>query len=133
MSTRVIALLYFYLISAAAIGLMVIGIFSVTSFALNLTQYDKYPLTYYAEDCESNPYANSYAPEKPILDGVTHASPSASEQQRMMESCRNRVEEERKRRRLEDMRNAIVFPLVGITLFVIHFPYARKLSEEKKK
>lgn len=126
MHGRTIAQIYFYLISAASIALIVLGIHSTVTFVLNSTQYDKYPLQYFGEDCENfrypvkGPYPAEVTPE---------ASLSGEERQRLRENCENRVELERKQHKLNDIRNAIVFTLVGLILFAIHFPQARKMSK----
>ena len=56
MAGKTIATLYFYVISAGSIVLMVIGIFSIVNFVINSTQYDKYPLKYPQGTCETYPY-----------------------------------------------------------------------------
>jgi hypothetical protein len=53
MSGKQIGLIYFYLISAVALGLIIIGIFNSVNFVINITQYKDYPLRYQNEDCSS--------------------------------------------------------------------------------
>ena len=45
MSEKTIATIYFYVISAASLALIVIGIFNIVNFLINSTQYEKYPLS----------------------------------------------------------------------------------------
>ncbi|MBI2022411.1 hypothetical protein HYS97_00985 [Candidatus Daviesbacteria bacterium] len=129
MSGKLIAQIYFYLISAAAIALIVVGIHSTATYLLNSTVYDKYPLMYGAEDCEN--YGTSfYKGPYPMMEpGREEATLSAEEQDRLKKSCEQRVELERKQRQVEDIRNALVFTSVGLILFLIHFPQAKKYSK----
>ena len=128
---RLIGLIYFYLVSVIALILLVIGIHSSVTFVLNITQYDQYPPRYIGEDCGSisSPYYKSPYGIDPAVPN--QATLSAEEKAEMKKQCETRVDFERKQHKLEDIRNAIVFTLVGAVLFLIHFPQARKLSQEK--
>ncbi len=137
MNTKIIATLYFYLVSAGSLILIVVGIFSMVNFLVNVTQYEKYPLRYGAENCEDAPldYHGAMGPvvAKPMERVETNvaASPSAQERQKMIEICKKNAEYERKQHKIEDVKNAIAFPIVGGILFAIHFPLARRMSKEK--
>lgn len=128
MSGKLIGLIYFYVISAASLMLIVIGIFSVVNYAINVTQFDKYPLNYYQENCETGEF--SYA--KPYNPDGQSASMSAEERVLYRKNCEERVAFERKHSEIEDLKNAVTFTLVGLVLFIIHFKIARRISEEKK-
>lgn len=135
MSGKLIATIYFYLISAGAIVLIVIGIFNTVSFFINSTQYEKYPLRYGGvSNCE---YANDglyypgmmapvTVPVKPA--GVEIATPSAEAVQKSKEQCLKNEEVDRVQHRVEDMKNSLTFLVVGAVLFWIHFPQAKKRS-----
>lgn len=128
MSGKQISVIYFYLVSAASLALIVVGVFSVVNFVINLTQYDKYPVRYFQEDCDADPYR--YAPKGPYPAEIAQvATPSAEEREKQKSLCRQRVEDERKKTKIEDLKNAITFTLVGSILFLIHFPQARKQSK----
>ncbi|OGE32248.1 hypothetical protein A3C59_04555 [Candidatus Daviesbacteria bacterium RIFCSPHIGHO2_02_FULL_36_13] len=128
MPGKTIATIYFYIISAASLALIVIGIFNAVNFLINSTQYDKYPLRYPQADCENSVYP--YA--KPItLDDVNGATRSAQDIldiKRQRQLCLNQQEEDRKQHKIDDLKNSITFTLVGLILFAIHFPLARKQS-----
>lgn len=124
---KLITLIYFYLISAISIILIIIGIYSTVTFALNTTQYETYPLRYFSEDCD-NAYLMKVAP--PGTNG-NESSTSAQEQERFKKECLTRQELQRKQNRIEDLRNSIVFTVVGLVLFIIHFPTARRIAQEK--
>lgn len=124
MSGKQIGIIYYYLVSAASLALIVVGIFNSANLLVNLTQYDEYPLQYLAEDCE-----NFRSPVKgPYPTEITPASMSATEKEDLEKSCQTRVERERKARRLEDIKSSVLFTLIGTVLFAIHFPQARKQS-----
>lgn len=125
MSGKLITLIYFYVISAAALALIVIGIFSTVNFLINITQYDKYPLQYLGEDCENFGTSYSKGPYPMELESRV-ATPTAEEERKLKAQCEKRVEQERKQRKVDDIRNSITFSLVGVILFLIHYPQARK-------
>src|SRR3989344_6860568 len=123
MAGKTIATLYFYVISAGSIVLMVIGIFSIVNFVINSTQYDKYPLKYPQGTCETYPY--KFGPY-PAMEREMLATPSAAELEKQKQICLEQEEKLSKQQRIDDMKNAITFSLVGLILFLIHFPMARK-------
>src|SRR3989338_3737777 len=130
MSGKLIATVYFYVISAGSLILIVIGIFNIVNFIINSTQYDKYPTRYSMPgDCEGVPY--KYCGPVPAatvdLRGIP-ATPSAEELEKQKRACIKQDELDRKQHKIDDMKNAITFTLVGAVLFLIHFPLARKQS-----
>lgn len=127
MSGKLIATIYFYLISAASLVLIIIGIFNGVNFLINSTQFEKYPLRYQQGDCEvfGLPYPYKIAPETTRFD----SSISAGEKQKQVENCEKQQELDRKQHKVEDLKNALTFTLVGLVLFLIHFPLARKQSK----
>jgi len=127
MSGKTIATIYFYLISAASLALIVIGIFNIVNFIINSTQYDKYPLRYPQGSCEVYPY--KFGPYPAIDVRGTPATPSAEEMEKQKQSCLLQEEVERKQHRIDDLKNSITFSLVGLVLFSIHFSLARKQSK----
>lgn len=136
MSGKIVATIYFYLISIGAIVLMVIGVFDIVNLFVNSTQYSEYPLRYNAiSNCE---YVNNgnYGGPMPMTNvkvmpqALTDATPSAEDIQKAQEQCLKNDEADRKLHQVEDIKNALTFPLVGIVLFLIHFPMARKQSSK---
>lgn len=127
MSGKTIATIYFYLISAASLVLIVIGVFSTVNFLVNTSQYEKYPLRYPQGNCEESPY--KFGPY-PMMDGrVDMASPSAEEIEKQKKICLEQEELLRKEHKVDDLKSAITFTFIGIILFAIHFPLARKQSK----
>lgn len=124
MSGRQVSLVYFYLISAGALALIVIGVFNSVNFLLNITQYKDYPLRY-QQDCESiYPSVKLMVPGYPIP-----ATQSAFEMEQQKELCQRNLDKLRKQQKLDDLRNSITFTAVGTILFLIHFPIARRQSK----
>lgn len=134
MSGKNIATLYFYIISAGAVVLIVVGIFNIVNFVVNSTQYDKYPLRWGGiSNCEYAVDGAYYGPGPASVKVVPpgaglETTPSAQEVQRAKKQCMENEESERKLHRVDDLKNALTFSLVGIVLFLIHFPQARKRS-----
>ena len=127
MAGKTVATIYFYVISAGSIILLVIAVFSWANLILNLTQYDQYPLRYSGQaSCQADPYKS--APYPVGMNGQM-ASPSASEQVAARADCLKQEELDRKQYKLDDTKDVVVYTLVGLILFGIHFPMARKQSK----
>ncbi len=130
MSGKSIATIYFYIISAASLALIVIGIFSAVNFGINSTFYDKYPLRYGPPgDCETLGYPYP-AKMVPLPGEAKESTPSAEELKKQKEICEKQQESERKQHKIGDIRNALTFTLIGVILFLIHFPQAKKFSKD---
>ncbi len=127
MPAKLISLIYFYVVSTIGLVLIIIGVFHTVNFIINSTQYDMYPLRYSSASCEY-PYLNPKGPYPASLD-VQPATPSAGERMKQVQECETLASLDRKQHRLDDLKNAITFSLVGILVFGIHFPLARKQSK----
>lgn len=127
MTGKNVGLAYFYLVSAASLLLIVVGIFKVVNVAVNLSAYDQYPLRYSQPSCEVAPdrYKSSY----PMDANGKQSSPSAEELEAKKNDCLKQESLERKEHKIDDIKDAITFPLIGLFLFFIHFPKARELSK----
>ena len=125
MSGKTIATIYFYIISTASLALIVIGVFNIVNFGINATQYEKYPLRYPQGSCEGYPY--KFGPS-PMAPGIV-ATPSATELEKQKQDCLKQEDALSKQQKIDDLKNAITFSLVGTILFLIHFPLARKPSK----
>jgi len=126
MSGKTIATIYFYLISACSLALIVIGIFNAVNFVINITQYDKYPLRYPQGSCEGYPY--KFGPYPAMDVRGMPATPSAQESEIQKQDCLKQEDALSKQQKIDDLKNALTFTLVGSILFLIHFPLARKQS-----
>ena len=128
MSGKTIATIYFYLISAASLALIVIGIFNTVNFGINITQYEKYPLRYPQGSCENYPYKfGGPYPAAPM--DIKVSTSSAKELEKQKENCLKQEDALSKQQKIDDLKNALTFTLVGLVLFFIHFPLARKQSK----
>ncbi|MEO6509098.1 MAG: hypothetical protein ABIO02_04030 [Patescibacteria group bacterium] len=112
-----VSVVYFYLVSLIGLILMIFGVFFAINYFVNITQYDTYPLRY-SESCDTI-YA---AP-------VDMQKPSDVDIEKQKRDCEVRQSIERKRTQVDDLKNAISFPLIGIILFLIHFPIARRQTK----
>jgi predicted nucleic acid-binding Zn ribbon protein len=122
MHGKTISQLYFYLISALSLIFIIIGIYNAVTFGVNMSQFEKYPLQFGGDDrCAYN------MPHPPGVDPKTQVSPE--DQKKQNEICLNQLELERKQHKVNDIKNAITFTLIGIILFSIHFPTALKRSK----
>ncbi|OGE15140.1 hypothetical protein A3F00_01710 [Candidatus Daviesbacteria bacterium RIFCSPHIGHO2_12_FULL_37_11] len=134
MSGKTIATIYFYIISVGSIILMVIGIFNAANFIVNSTQFEQYPLRWGGiTSCDYGadglvPVARGPMSVKVLPPDGIESTPSAQEIQRAKEQCLKNEAADRKQHQVDDIKNAITFSLVGIILFLIHFPQARKRS-----
>ncbi|OGE25407.1 hypothetical protein A3C26_02525 [Candidatus Daviesbacteria bacterium RIFCSPHIGHO2_02_FULL_39_12] len=127
MSGKTIATIYFYLISAVSLALIIIGVFNGVNFIINSTQYDKYPTRYgLVRDCSVYPMPYKVAIPADRGEIVT---PLDEEQKQQKERCEKQIEADSKQHHIEDIKNTITFTLAGIILFVIHFPLALKNSQ----
>jgi hypothetical protein len=121
---RLIALIYFHLVSVIALVLIIIGTFHIANYALNTTQYEKYPLQY-EEDCARVETELVYS------DGA-QVTPVPERAKVVKQQCNDRMEKQRKQKQLDDLKNATLFPVIGLILFLTHFIPARRLSRDKK-
>ena len=121
MSGKIIATIYFYVISAGSIVLIVIGIFNSVNFVINSTQFEKYPLRWGGISQCDGP-----RPLKPVR--IDESTISSREIEEASINCFANEEAERKQHKVDDLKNAITFTLVGLVLFLIHFPMARRQS-----
>ncbi|MDP3733555.1 MAG: hypothetical protein Q8Q91_03340 [Candidatus Daviesbacteria bacterium] len=126
MSGKTIATIYFYIISAASLALIVIGIFNAVNFGINITQYEKYPLRYPQGSCDNYPF--KFGPY-PVMERGVSATPSAKEMEEQEKACIKQENGLSKKQKIDDLKNSITFTLVGLVLFSIHFPLARKQSK----
>ena len=113
---KLIPAIYFYLLSAIGMVLLIIGLFNSVHYITGITAYDKYPLRNGAESrCD-------YMPTVPVpVEGqksisVDNAKPD----------CLKSLEKERATTKADDLEKSISFTTIGLLIFGIHFYFARK-------
>lgn len=118
---RLIPTIYFYLLSAIGMVLIIIGLFNAAHYIVGVTAYDKYPLGYGPESrCE-------YMPKPALLEGQTQPTQSDKEtEQKAKEDCLKTVETERQNKKVDDLEKSITFTSIGLLVFGAHFYFARK-------
>lgn len=130
---KLISLIYFYLISAIGLILLIIGLYNAVSYGVNITQYDKYPLRY-AGNASCDYLVTQPAPVvAPTSGQMPSQDINVKENVRQQRLCEERVALERKQTQVDDMKNSIYFTLVGTLLLAIHLPIAVRKSREEKK
>ncbi|MEX2007501.1 MAG: hypothetical protein WD992_01895 [Candidatus Levyibacteriota bacterium] len=118
---KLIPTIYFYLLSAVGIVLLIIGIFNSFHYVAGITAYDKYPLKYGNESrCQ---YLAT-----PVKVDNTQAVSDSEAQERAKAECLESLEIERKNTKIDDFEKAIAFTVVGLVVFAVHFYFARKRS-----
>lgn len=134
MSARLISIIYFYLISIIGLVLIVVGTYNTVTFVINSTQYEKYPLQWGGlEQCDFYPPIPVPMPKvapDPRFVEQTMYQPDDVALQRQKEDCSKRTEMERKQHKIDDMKNALTFTIIGLVLFGLHFPIALKRSNK---
>lgn len=112
---RLIPTIYFYLLSAIGMVLLIIGLFNSVHFITGITSYDKYPLRQGAESrCDYMPKTIPIEGSKAQLDTNTK------------EDCLKSLEKERQTTKADDLEKSISFTTIGLLVFAIHFYYARR-------
>lgn len=131
MNGRVVSLIYFYLVSVVAIVLLMFGAYNGITFAVNSTQFEKYPLPWGGEDrC-----AYTMSPPMQVALAPSGTPQQSAEEKKAMEeqknSCLRSLEMERKQNKVNNLKDALTFTLLGLILFGTHFPLALRRSKEK--
>lgn len=125
MKGKIITLIYFYLVSLLAIIFLVVGVYNSVTFVVNNTQFENYPLRYGGMDrC-------GYIEPIAVTKEDPQASVSAKQANEQKIQCEKSLAEERIQHKVDDIKNGIVFTLLGIILFATHFPIALKRSKEE--
>ncbi len=124
MHGKTISQIYFYVISAISLIFIIIGVYNAVTFMVNVSQFEKYPLNFGGED-----RCSYITMPQPVVDPKSQASISKEEQKKQNEMCLSQLELERKQHKVNDIKNAITFTLLGVILFSIHFPIALKRSK----
>ena len=116
---RLIPTIYFYLLSAIGMVLLIIGLFNSVHFITGISSYDKYPLRQGAESrCD-------YMPVPVSIDG-TKEKVATKEKDETKENCLKSLEKERANTKADDLEKSISFTAIGLLVFLTHFHFARK-------
>ena len=117
---KIIPTIYFYLLSAVGMVLIIIGLFNSTHYIVGVTAYDKYPLGYSPESrCE-------FTPKPVLLEGQIEVESSPEDLQKSKDECLKSVEEERRNKKVDDLEKSITFTAIGLLVFGAHFYFARR-------
>lgn len=112
---KLIPTIYFYLLSAIGMVLLIIGLFNSVHYITGITSYDKYPLRFGAEArCD-------YMPKAIPAESSIDTKPDTTK-----EDCLVSLEKERMTTKADDLEKSISFTVIGLLVFGIHFYFARK-------
>jgi len=134
--SKLIPLIYFYLVSLAGLVILVIGVFASVHFLVNIFSYADYPLPY--ETATRCMYPQPF----PLMKGVSGSgsaslgiaqpiNPGGPMQiwpPTYNDDCFQKVALERLQTKTQDLEKAVSYTLVGLVLFATHFYFARKKS-----
>lgn len=116
--SKLIPTIYFYLLSAIGMVLLIIGLFNTVHYITGITSYDKYPLRFGAETrCD-------YMPVPASVDGTKETKGTDETK----ENCLNSLEKERATTKADDLEKSISFTSIGLLVFLTHFYFARRRS-----
>ena len=99
--------IYFYFFAGLGLVLLIVGIFQISNWGVKSFLLPKYDLNYDETRCD-------YVP----LEVKVDSEQSNSEQNK--KECLDRLEEQRKTKKITDLAQAITFILVGGIVFVFH-------------
>lgn len=115
---KLIPTIYFYLLSAVGMALLIIGLFNAVHYITGITAYDKYPLRFGAESrCD-------YMPVPAMKEAASTESDLASSEPK--EDCLKGLEKERQVTKADDLEKSIAFTVIGLLVFGTHFYFARQ-------
>lgn len=116
---KLIATIYFYVLSAVGMVLFIIGLFNATHYVVGITSYDKYPLRYGAESrCD-------YMPRAVPIEGAKETEETKGTED-AKENCLKSLEKERENTKADDLEKSIAFTVIGFLVFSTHFYFARR-------
>ena len=118
-ASKTIPVLYFYLLSAVGMILIIIGLFNSFKYAVNTIAYDKYPLQYGSEMRCTTMYPPFSSAE------TVPQKEKALPNEKIKEDCLKGLEEERQIQKVNDLQNSIAYTVIGSLVFGIHFYFAR--------
>jgi hypothetical protein len=117
---KIIPTIYFYLLSAVGMILIIIGLFNSVHYIVGITAYDKYPLGYEGGSrCE-------YGPKPVVLEGNTEGVSDVEAEKKAKEECLKSIETERQNKKVDDLEKSITFTIIGLLVFGGHFYFARR-------
>lgn len=113
---KLISTIYFYLLSAIGMVLLIIGLFNSVHFITGITAYDKYPLGSGTEArCD-------FLPQPVSVEGAKNIQADVNAKN----DCLKNLEKERLTKKADDLEKSISFTVIGLLVFLTHFYFARK-------
>lgn len=124
--------LYLYIFSGVGLCLIIIGAYTGISYAVKVSQFDKYPLEEWRDvPCTYPgivPMGKVVSAPEPAVAPTQLASPSAQEIEKLERTCEDNKELQRKVKKTQDLTHTISMLLLGTLVFIPHWKLARKTS-----
>lgn len=115
---KIIPIIYFYLLSAVGMVLIIMGLFNTIHYIVGITAYEKYPLRY------GEQFRCEYIGKPMPIEGQKD---SRSEKE-IKEDCLKNLEAQRINTKIDDLEKSVAFTIVGLLVFGSHFYFARRRS-----
>jgi hypothetical protein len=125
---NVILGVYLYFFMGVGLIMMTIGAYGLGQNYYKSNLLLKYPLGGYEQRCDYITQPMPLMKEEPI-NGVNPEEYEA-ENQRLLEECEARVEEERATRKVTDFYNALITFVIGLILFSGHVAVNMRVSKK---
>ncbi|EKD57060.1 MAG: hypothetical protein ACD_58C00010G0006 [uncultured bacterium] len=114
---RLIKAIYVYIMMIVGIALIITGIFNTTNYVVKKVTLNEYPI---------NTYEYPYPPDRAIVavDGKESNTKNA-----LTDEEKQKNEDFRQSKQVQDLTNAIVFLLVGTLLYLMHSRMSKNLDK----
>lgn len=114
--------IYLYLFTAIGLILIIVGIFQLSNYVINIAVFEKYQLGYEENRCD---YMT-----QPVAVEAGKAAPDPALQQKQKDECIKTLEEFRRYKKITDGARAITFLIVGGGVFAFHLSRTTLLAKK---
>lgn len=114
---HLIKAIYVYIMMIVGVALIITGIFNTTSYVVKKITMDEYPI---------NVYEYPYPPDRTT---VTVDGKESNAKNDLTDEEKQKNEDFRASKQVQDLTNAIVFLLVGTMLYLLHSKMSKNLDK----
>lgn len=115
--------IYLYLFTAVGLILIIVGIFQLSNYVINITVFEKYQLGYEENRCD-------YLVQPVAVEAGKTAAVDPKLQKEQREKCLTTLEEFRRYKKITDGARAITFLVVGGAVFAFHLSRTTLLGKK---
>lgn len=123
---NLIQTIYLYIFSGVGLALLLFGSYNAIKYAVDVTQFEKYPLQQWEETQCTYPNSSSLQ-TKPVMVETREATPSAEEILKQEKLCEENRDKQRKIKQTQDLTHALALLFLGTLVFIPHWKLARKI------